>query len=379
MDRRKFISATIVATAAGAATAVAGDRILGVAAAGATQNIPEKAAAADEPSKAERNGFSKMRTITMEEHYFSPAFIAGPGKAVKQSVNPKIVRTFGLAYDLGPNRIALMDEAGIDVQILSHAPGIEQVEAEEQLTLARETNDYLRECVAKYPTRLAGFTTLPTASPDKAALELERMVTKHGFKGAIINGHTRGRYLDDKFFWPMLEGAQSLNAPIYLHPTPPPKAITDVYYAGFSPEVTNIFSTAGWGWHIETAVHVVRMALGGVFDQFPKLQIVVGHMGEALPFMLPRMDKAMPLQVTGIKRPISDYLRENVYYTFSGFNFSQNFLDLMLQVGVDRIMFSADHPYAPMVEARAFLDQLPISAADRERIAHGNAERLFKM
>ena len=319
-----------------------------------------------------------MRTITMEEHYLSPAFIAGPGKG-QQFVNPFFMRMFPLLTDLGPNRLALMDEAGIDVQILSHSPGIEQVETNEQLPLARDTNDYLRDCVAKYPTRFAGFTTLPTATPDKAAQELERMVTKHGFKGAIINGHTRGRYLDDKFFWPILESAQSLNAPIYLHPTPPPQAITDVYYAGFSPMVIEAFSTAGWGWHIETGVHIVRMALGGVFDQFPNLQIVVGHMGEALPFMLPRMDNIMSVEVTKVKRPISAYLRENVYYTFSAFNFNQNFLDLMLQVGVDRIMFSADYPYAPMAEARAFLDHLPISTADRERIAHGNAERLFKM
>ena len=347
MDRRNFISATILAAAAGA-TAVASDRTLGVAATGATQNVHAMAAAAaDEPVTAEKRRFSKMRTITMEEHYFSPAFIAGPGKELKQSVIPFIIRTFELASDLGPNRLALMDEAGIDVQILSHGPGIEQVEANEQLPLARDTNDYLRDCIAKYPTRYAGFTTLPTATPDKAAQELERMVTKHGFKGAIINGHTRGRYLDDKFFWPILEGAQSLNAPIYLHPTPPPKAITDVYYAGFSPTVSERFSTAGWGWHIETGIHIVRMVLGGVFDQFPKLQIVVGHMGEALPFMLPRMDKTMPLEMTKIKCPISDYLRENVYYTFSGFNFSQNFLDLMLQVGVDRIMFSADHRLRP--------------------------------
>jgi len=380
MDRRNFISATILATAAGAATAVAGDHALGMAATGATQNsLAAAAAAADEPVKAGKRRFSKMRTITMEEHYFSPAFIAGPGKGVKQSVNPKIVRTFELACDLGPNRIALMDDAGIDVQILSHGPGIEQVEAQEQLPLARETNDHLRDCVAKYPSRLAGFATLPTATPDKAAQELERMVTRHGFKGAIINGHTRGRYLDDKFFWPILESAQSLNAPIYLHPTPPPKAIVDVYYAGFSPAVSEVFSTAGWGWHIETGVHVVRMILGGVFDQFPNLQVVVGHMGEALPFMLPRMDNALPPQTTRLKRSISDYLQENLFYTFSGFNFSQNFVDLMLQIGVDRIMFSADHPYASMVEARDFLDHLPISTADRKRIAHGNAERLFKM
>lgn len=377
MDRRNFISATILATAAGAAAAVASDHKLGVAATGAAQNVPATAAA-DESVKAERRRFSKMRTITMEEHYLSPAFIAGPGKG-QQFVNPFFMRMFPLLTDLGPNRLALMDEAGIDVQILSHSPGIEQVETNEQLPLARDTNDYLRDCVAKYPTRFAGFTTLPTATPDKAAQELERMVTKHGFKGAIINGHTRGRYLDDKFFWPILESAQSLNAPIYLHPTPPPQAITDVYYAGFSPMVIEAFSTAGWGWHIETGVHIVRMALGGVFDQFPNLQIVVGHMGEALPFMLPRMDNIMSVEVTKVKRPISAYLRENVYYTFSAFNFNQNFLDLMLQVGVDRIMFSTDYPYAPMAEARAFLDHLPISTADRERIAHGNAERLFKM
>jgi predicted TIM-barrel fold metal-dependent hydrolase len=380
MDRRNFISATILATAAGAATAVAGDQILGVAANAATPNVPAMAAAAaDAPVKAEKSRFSNLRTITMEEHYLSPAFIAGPGKELKQSPNPYIVKTFELVCDLGPNRLALMDAAGIDVQILSHGPGIEQVEPPEQLPMARDSNDYLRECVAKYPTRFAGFTTLPTATPDKAAQELERMVTKHGFKGAIINGHTRGRYLDDKFFWPMLESAQSLNVPIYLHPTPPPKPVTDVYFAGFSPTVSEMFSTAGWGWHIETAIHVVRMSLGGVFDQFPKLQIVVGHMGEALPFMLPRMDNNMPPQMTKVKRPISAYLRENVHYTFSGFNYSQNFINLMHQVGVDRIMFSADHPYAPMTEARMFLEHLPISTADRERIAHGNAERLFKM
>ena len=133
---------------------------------------------------------------------------------------------------------------------------------------------------------------------------------------------------------------------------------------------------AGWGWHIETAVHVIRLIVGGVFDQYPKLQIVIGHMGESLPFMLQRLD-VMPMAMTKLNRPISAYLRENVHYTFSGFNFTPTFLDLLLQVGVDRIMFSADHPYSSMAAARAFLDQLPVSSSDRERIAYGNAERLF--
>jgi hypothetical protein len=121
--------------------------------------------------------------------------------------------------------------------------------------------------------------------PDKAAEELERRVRQDGFKGAIINGHNRGRYLDDKFYWPILESAESLNVPIYLHPTLPPKAVIEASYGGFSPEVTFMPSGPGWGWHIETAVHVIRMILGGVFDRYPKLQIVVGHMGEGLPFM----------------------------------------------------------------------------------------------
>jgi hypothetical protein len=185
-----------------------------------------------------------------------------------------------------------MDEADIDVQILSHYVGIEQLEAKEQVPMVRDTNDFLLETVAKYPARYAGFASVCTAAPDQAAKELERMM-QAGCKGAIISGHSRGRYLDDKFFWPILEAAQHLNAPIYLHPTQPPQAVIDVYYAGFSPDVSFLFSRGGWGWHIETGVHASRMILGGVFDQFPKLQIIVGHMGEALPFMMPRMDAAM--------------------------------------------------------------------------------------
>jgi predicted TIM-barrel fold metal-dependent hydrolase len=140
-----------------------------------------------------------------------------------------------------------------------------------------------------------------------------------------------------------------------------------------------MFSGPGWGWHIETAVHVVRMVLGGVFDRFPKLQIVVGHLGEGLPFMLPRLDRNMAPELTGLKRRLADYLRQNVHYTFAGFNFPATFLDLLLEVGVERIMFSVDYPYGSMAKAREFLENLPVSAADRARIAHGNAEKLFKL
>jgi predicted TIM-barrel fold metal-dependent hydrolase len=182
-----------------------------------------------------------------------------------------------------------------------------------------------------------------------------------------------------KFFWPILECAEKLGVPIYLHPTQPPRTVIEASYGGFSPFVTDMLAGAGWGWHIETAVHVIRLILGGVFDRYPNLQIVIGHMGEGLPFMFQRLD-VMPMAMTKLRRPVSAYLRDNVHYTFSGFNFPATFLDLLLELGgVDRIMFSADHPYQSMAQARAFLEQLPVSASDKERIAHGNAERLLRL
>jgi hypothetical protein len=270
-----------------------------------------------------------------------------------------------------------MDGAGIDVQVLSlTSPGTEQLEAADAVSMAADANNLLAEAVKQNPARLAGFATLPTALPDKAAEELERMVRHHDFKGAVINGHHRGRYLDDKFFWPILARAASLNVPIYLHPTQPPKPVIEAAYSGFSPMVNEMLASAGWGWHIETGVHVIRLILGGVFDQYPNLQIVIGHLGEGLPFMLQRLD-VMPTALTKLKRPISAYLRENIHYTFSGFNFTAPFLNLLLEVGVDRIMFSADYPYASMSQARGFLNQLPVSASDKEKIAYRNAEHLF--
>ena len=273
-----------------------------------------------------------------------------------------------------------MDAAGIDMQVVSlTAPGVEQMEAADAIAMARDTNDVLAAAIKSHPARISGFASVPTGTPDKAAAELERRSRQQKFAGAVINGHNRGRYLDDKFYWPILECAESLSAPIYLHPTRPPQPVIDASFGGFSPLVTELFSGPGWGWHIETAVHVIRMILGGVFDRFPKLQIVIGHLGEGLPFMFQRVD-IMATEFTKLKRPVSAYLRDNLHYTFSGFNFSPTFLDLLLELGgVDRIMFSADHPYQPMAKARAFLEQIPVSAADRERIAHGNAEKLFKV
>jgi uncharacterized protein len=153
--------------------------------------------------------------------------------------------------------------------------------------------------------------------------------------------------------------------------------VIDVSYGGFAPMVTDMLAGGAWGWHIETAIHMIRIVCGGVFDRFPKLQFIIGHMGEGLPFFFQRLD-IIPMATTKLKRPIVSYLKENVHYTFSGMNFPPTFLDLFLELGgVDRIMFSADYPYQSMPWARAFLDQIPASDADKERIAHGNAERLL--
>jgi predicted TIM-barrel fold metal-dependent hydrolase len=321
-----------------------------------------------------------MRTISLEEHFATPLFLDGPGQDLKNAAlkfegrGTKLIEPL---CDIGDKRIAAMDTAGIEMQVLSlTSPGTEQLDPAEAVALARESNDALAAAVKKNPKRFAGFAALPTMVPDKAATELESRIRGGGFVGAVISGHVRGRYLDDKFFWPILECAEKLNAPIHIHPTKPPQAVFDAYYSGFSPLVNDMFGSPGWGWHIETAVHVVRIILGGTFDRFPSLQLVIGHLGEGLMAMFQRLDVMTPA-MTKLKRPISSYLRENVHYTVSGFNFPATFLNLLLEVGVGRIMFSADHPYQSMEKAKAFLEQLPVSAADRERIAHGNAEKLF--
>lgn len=321
-----------------------------------------------------------MRTIALEEHYVTPAFLKGPGRDLEERA-----KTAGLAVglvedllDLGVKRIAKMDEAGVDVQVVSlTAPGVERSETGEAIALARDANDYVADAVRRYPDRFAGFAALPTPDPSAATKELERCIGA-GFKGAMINGHIRGCYLDSHFFWPIFESAEALAVPLYLHPTQPPQAVIDASYAGFSRDVTFMFSNAGFGWHIETALHALRIILGGVLDRFPKLQIILGHLGETLPFMIQRVDNMRPA-MTGLKKPISAYLRENFHYTFSGFNFAPVFLTLLLEIGVDRIMFSADYPYGSMTTARSFLEQLPVSPRDRERIAYRNAEALLRM
>ncbi len=314
-----------------------------------------------------------MRTIALEEHYATAGFLRGPGSwlASRAGVIEPIA-------DLGDGRIAAMDDGGVDLAVLSlAAPGVEQLDGPKAVELARECNDELAAAISRYPDRLAGFATVPISAPDAAADELERAVRTLGFPGAVINGHSQGRYLDDPFFEPILDRAAALNVPIYLHPTIPPAAVIESSYAGFSPEVTFALATVGWGWHINTATHVLRLILGGVFDRYPELQIVIGHMGEGTSFMLPRFDATLKPELTGLKHPVSTYLRQNLHYTFANFNDEAMYANLVSQVGIERVAFSADYPFGSMKAARAFLDKLPLTDDERARISHRNAEKLL--
>jgi uncharacterized protein len=318
-----------------------------------------------------------MRVISLEDHFWTPAI----AEAIGALRNPDTDAGGSLAadlLDLGERRLAAMDAAGIDLQVISHTtPGVQHLDADTAIPLARAANDALARAVAEHPDRFAGFATLPTSAPEAAADELERAVTELGFKGAMVNGHTNGRFLDDPAFDVLLARAARLGVPLYLHPAEPVPAVRDAYYEGFDRAVSWFLSAAAFGWHAETAIHVLRMVLGGVFDRHPELSLVIGHMGEILPFMLQRVDDNLPPKVTGLDRLPSEYILRNVHITTSGL-FSIPPLQCALMVfGVERVLFSVDWPYAGNDAGRRLLDTAPLSPGDLALIAHGNAERLL--
>ena len=220
------------------------------------------------------------RVIALEEAFLHPKV----WDLFPSALQKKYSVLKGSLTDVGPDRIRRMDAAGIDLQVLSHvSPGV-QILKDPKLSIdvCEEVNNWLGDVVKKYPTRFAGFAMLPTQSPKDAADELERAVTQLGFKGALINGHTNGKYLDDDSFSVLLERAQTLDVPIYIHPIDPPQTITNIYYNDNDPLVT------GWGWSVETGTHLLRIMSSGAFDKYPGLKIIVGHMGELIPYCLTR-------------------------------------------------------------------------------------------
>jgi predicted TIM-barrel fold metal-dependent hydrolase len=215
--------------------------------------------------------------------------------------------------------------------------------------------------------------------PEAAADELERAVRSLGLKGPMIHGSINGRFLDDPSFLPILERAAALSVPIYLHPAMPPAPVREAYYTNLDPAVGFVLSTAGWGWHSEVGMHALRLILAGVFDRLPTLQIIIGHMGEMIPFMLACIHDRLTPVAKQLQQPVPEYFLHNFHITTSGF-FTDPPLLLALQVvGADRIMFSVDYPFSANEQGRAFLDHASISPADKEKISHLNAERLLRL
>ncbi len=325
-----------------------------------------------------------MRTIAIEEHFLADGFREFMKRAASSQTGGSS-RTFAAELeakmsDLGATRLKDMDAGGIDLQVISHtASAVVPLPGDEAVRLTREANDQLASAVAAHPDRFAGFATLPMTDPEAAADELERAVHSLGFKGAMINGTTNGRFLDHPSFLPILERAVALNVPIYVHPEVPPAAVREAYYSGLDPAVNFSLSAAAWGWHSEVGIHALRLILAGVFDRLPTLQIIIGHMGEMIPFMLARSNNVLMRVAKHLQHTVSEYFLQNFSITTSGF-FTEPPLLLALQViGADRIIFSVDYPYSSNEQGRAFLDSASISPADKEKISHLNAERLLKL
>jgi hypothetical protein len=327
-----------------------------------------------------------MRTIALEEHCLTPELreLLGPQIHPYYAVHRWPPALEARLMDLGEGRIAEMDAHRIDVQVLSSVqPGLEHSPAEGAVPVARAFNDRVAEAITAHPDRFAGFAALPTADPAAAADELARAVRELGFVGALVNGRTLERFLDDQFFWPIFEAAEALGVPIYLHPMPPPKAVYDAYFSGFGDDVGFMLAAPAWGWHIETGLHALRLILAGVFDRFPGLQLLIGHMGEVLPFMMARVNDTLAgrtaLDPAHIRTELSiqEYLLRNFHITTSGLFTDPPLRCAIDTFGADRVLFAVDHPFSDGAEARRWLDAARISDEDRAKIAHGNAERLL--
>ncbi len=327
-----------------------------------------------------------MHAVTLEEHVQFPDLIAriDPDRRAARgyrdpAATPAFMRVADRLAEIGPERLASMDRAGIALQILSASgPGATLLPQAEAIAFARDFNDRLAEAIARHPERFAGFAHLPLTAPEAAAAELERAVGRLGFKGAMINGTIEGRFLDDPAFTPVLAAAETLGVPLYLHPDLPPPEVGAAYFRGLPDEAGFLLSGPGWGWHAETALHVLRLVLAGVLDRHPRLVLIIGHMGEGLPMMLDRVDRVFAVHAARhLGRKPSEALAAQLYVTTSGFFSLVPFLAAHLAFGAERLLFSVDYPFAENEEGRAFLDSLPLPPAEREKIAHLNARRLF--
>lgn len=277
-------------------------------------------------------------------------------------------------------RIRDMDAMGIDRQIISMTcPGVQMFQAEEATGMAEEANDALSEAVKKYPERFSGLTTIAPQDPDAAAREIQRGAAQLGFKGVIVNSHTQNRYLDDPDFSPILAAAEECGAPLYIHPNTPSKQLIPAF-------LERGLDGAIYGFGVETGLHLLRMIVAGVFDKYPNLKVVVGHLGEALPFWMKRIDfmhgasvRSARIGTRRLNRKPSEYFQSNIYVTTSGMPWAESIMYCLNVLGPDRVMYAMDYPYQYVADEVREQDNLPISLSDKKKFFQTNAETVFNL
>lgn len=323
-----------------------------------------------------RPGAKRLYTVSLEDHFLHPEV----WELFPDNIKAKYEVLKDALLDVGENRIKMMDAAGIDFQVLSHVePGLSLVDnAEEAVRFARVINDYLYDVISKKPERLGGFAILPMQSPEDAAEELERTVKKLGFRGAMVNGHQGGVYLDDSSYSGLLSLAEELDVPIYIHPTDPPKEISEKYYQNNDVVIT------GWAWQAETALHVIRLIGNGVFDRHPRLKIIIGHMGELIPYGFTRLNQAFTmgnwiLKSDTPKMNLHYYFKNNIYVTSSGVFDEPVFRCAKAMLGIENLMFSVDYPFKDNITATDFLHRLPLDDFEKSLFAGMNSSKLLKL
>ena len=318
--------------------------------------------------------YKKIPVIALEEHYWDHEL----AQQLQGAEGTRSKDLLNRLYDVGELRLKEMDEAGIDIQVLSHgAPSAQKLNPDIAVDLTRRVNDRLAEAIARHPTRFAGFAALPTAHPEAAARELERCVKELGFVGAMICGLTNGVFHDDERFWCIYERAEALDVPIYFHPSVPDADVSRIYYDKYARDFPQVVRAA-WGYTVETATQAIRLVLSRVFEKHPRLKVVLGHFGETLPYQLWRIDQAL-------KRPghdeisFRDIFTRNFYITTSGHFSSTALVCAMMEMSMDHIMFSIDYPFVQNHPAMQWLDTLQISQNDMRKFLSGNARNVLKL
>ena len=324
-----------------------------------------------------------MKTITLEEHFVTADFLKATG-AYGQSVPEPMRAISAKLLDLGEGRIAAMDEGGITLQVLSLAAlGIENLSPSNQTSVFHDVNDELAAAVRAHPDRFAGFATPALKEPAAAVKELERCIRTLGFKGLFVNGTTDGKFLDAPEFFPLLEAAEALNVPLYLHPAPPSPTIQKAYYSDLPGDTGMMLSIAGWGWHAELGLHLLRLIVSGVFDRLPNLQVIIGHMGEFIPYALARSNGILSAAAKNLKRSVTETLLDQVHITTSGYFTRPPFDCAREVVGLDHLMYSVDYPFSPNTKGRDFLATLQsnpaLTTAEMEALTYTNAKRLLRL